>query len=48
VSGERRCLERGDVFWLANLPLRALHNPGDGPALLLAVSRREKLGEAHR
>jgi hypothetical protein len=48
LSGERRCFGRGDLFWLANLPLRALHNPGDGPALLLAVSRREKLREANR
>ena len=48
VSGERRCFGCGDMFWLANLPLRALHNPGDGPALLLAVSRRVELPEAHR
>ncbi|MGH3082350.1 MAG: hypothetical protein ACRDNH_14640 [Gaiellaceae bacterium] len=45
VDGERRCLERGDIFWLADLPLRALHNPGDGPALLLAVSRRKSTDE---
>jgi quercetin dioxygenase-like cupin family protein len=41
VDGERRSLERGDIFWLADLPLRALHNPGDRPALLLAVSRAQ-------
>jgi uncharacterized cupin superfamily protein len=45
VDGERRSLERGDIFWLADLPLRALHNPGDGPALLLAVSRRNPTDE---
>lgn len=30
---------RGDLLWLAGLPLRALHNPGREPALLVAVSR---------
>ena len=34
-----------DIFWLADLPLRALHNPGDGPALLLAFSRRNPTDE---
>jgi hypothetical protein len=39
LTGERRSFESGHIFWLANLPLRALHNPGDRPALLLVVSR---------
>lgn len=33
-------LARGAVLWLAPLSLRALHNPGAEPALLIAVSRR--------
>ena len=32
--------ERGDVLWLAGLPLRALHNRGGEPAVLIAVARR--------
>jgi hypothetical protein len=31
---------RGDLLWLTGLSLRALHNPGREPALLVAVSRR--------
>jgi hypothetical protein len=42
VSGDRRCFDRGAVFWLFGLPLRALHNTGDEPALLVAVSRRPR------
>jgi hypothetical protein len=38
--GGRRCFGRGDVLWLIGLPLRALHNPGRAPALLVAISRR--------
>jgi quercetin dioxygenase-like cupin family protein len=40
LSGCRHRVERGDVLWLDGLPLRALHNSGSEPALLLAVSRR--------
>jgi quercetin dioxygenase-like cupin family protein len=40
LSGCRHRLERGDVLWLEGLPLRALHNSGSEPALLVAVSRR--------
>jgi quercetin dioxygenase-like cupin family protein len=40
LSGARRRFKRGDLLWLSGLPLRALHNPGSEPALLLAVSRR--------
>jgi hypothetical protein len=28
------------VLWLEGIDLRVLHNVGDGPAVLLAVSRR--------
>jgi hypothetical protein len=31
---------RGDALWLVGLPLRAIHNRGHKPALLVAVSRR--------
>jgi hypothetical protein len=40
LHGNRCRLERGDVFWLVGLPLRALHNRGRETALLVAVSRR--------
>ena len=40
LGGSSHCLKRGDVLWLAGLPLRALHNRGSEPALLIAVSRR--------
>jgi hypothetical protein len=33
-----RCLP-GDVLWLTGLSLIALHNPGDEPAVLVAVRR---------
>ena len=29
-----------DVLWLAEMPVRALHNPGSVDTLLVAVSRR--------
>jgi hypothetical protein len=38
--GMRLRFRRGDVLWLIGLPLRALHNPGREPAVLVAVSRR--------
>jgi hypothetical protein len=41
VSGSRCRFVRGDVLFLAGLPLRALRNPGDEPVLLAAVSRDE-------
>jgi hypothetical protein len=40
-SGRRYLFRRGDVLWLVGLPLRALHNRGRKPTVLLAVSRRE-------
>jgi quercetin dioxygenase-like cupin family protein len=40
--GTRRWFRRGDVLWLTGLPLRALHNHADVPAVLIAVSRRAR------
>jgi Cupin domain len=40
VRGGRRRFERGDVLWLDGLPLRALHNPGEQDAVLVAIARR--------
>ena len=39
VGGTRRRFERGDLLWLTGLPVRALHNRGDQPAVLVGVSR---------
>jgi hypothetical protein len=39
VGGTRRRFARGAMLWLDGVPLRALHNPGDEPAVLRAVSR---------
>jgi hypothetical protein len=40
VTGGRPRLAAGAVLWLAGLPLRALHNPGREPTVLVAISRR--------
>jgi hypothetical protein len=40
LSGISHRFRRGDLLWLSGLPLRALHNRGGEPALLVAVSRR--------
>jgi quercetin dioxygenase-like cupin family protein len=40
VSGISHRFTRGDLLCLTGLPLRALHNPGSEPTLLVAVSRR--------
>ena len=40
-DGSRRQLGRGDVFWLAGLPLRRIHNRGSEPARLIAIRRSE-------
>jgi hypothetical protein len=40
LGGSRHHFRRGDVLWLSGLPLRALHNHGTEPTLLVAVSRR--------
>ena len=39
VSGARSSFGRGDLLYLQGIPLRALHNPGSEPAVLVAVSR---------
>jgi hypothetical protein len=41
-GGHRRRFGRGDVLWLIGLPLRALHNCGRVPTVLVAVSRSRK------
>jgi len=41
LGGSRKRFRRGDVLWLAGLPLRALHNCGGEPTVLTAVSRRK-------
>ena len=40
LSGRRWRFPRGAMLWLTDLPVRALHNPGDETALLCAISRR--------
>jgi hypothetical protein len=40
LDGSRYRFGRGDSLWLDRLPLRALHNRGHTPAVLVAVSRR--------
>jgi hypothetical protein len=40
LSGRRWRFPRGAMLWLTDLPVRALHNPGDEDAVLTAVSRR--------
>lgn len=39
-EGGRRRFRAGDLLCLTGLPLRALHNPGPGPAVLVSVTRR--------
>src|SRR3954453_12109952 len=39
LSGRRWRFPRGAMLWLTDLPVRALHNPGEEPAELTAVSR---------
>ena len=39
VSGATQAFGTGDVLYLEGVPLRALHNPGSEPAVLVAVSR---------
>jgi quercetin dioxygenase-like cupin family protein len=39
LGGARRVFERGNVLWLTGVPVQALHNTGNEPALLIAVSR---------
>jgi hypothetical protein len=39
LTGRRFRFERGDILWLAGVPLRALHNPGPATVVLLALRR---------
>jgi hypothetical protein len=39
-GGSSRRFKRGDVLWLAGLPVRALRNRGPERTVLVAVSRR--------
>jgi hypothetical protein len=39
VSGASCSFGRGDLLYLQGVPLRMLHNPGNEPAVLVAVSR---------
>jgi hypothetical protein len=39
VSGATTSFARGDLLYLEGVPLRALHNPGSEPAVLVAMSR---------
>lgn len=40
-GGGRRDFATGDVLCLVGLSLRALHNPGPEPTVLVAVSRKQ-------
>jgi hypothetical protein len=42
LSGRRFRFERGDILWLAGVPLRELHNPGPTPVVLVALRRRDR------
>jgi hypothetical protein len=39
LGGARCRFRTGDVLWLSGLPLRALRNRGDEPALLVTYAR---------
>ena len=39
LAGGRRRFDRGDMLWLDGLPVRALHNDGTEPVVLVAISR---------
>jgi hypothetical protein len=39
ATGSTLWLSRGATLWLAGVPLRALHNRGTEPTVLVAVSR---------
>jgi len=43
-AGGRRRFLQGAVLSFAGLPLRRMHNPGTGPTVLVAVSRRRSDG----
>jgi hypothetical protein len=39
AAGGHRTFGRGDMLWFDGLSLRTLRNRGDGPAVLVAISR---------
>ncbi len=43
VSGASRGFRPGALLWFDKVPLAALHNPGDEPAVLLAIARANTL-----
>ncbi|MEA2565350.1 MAG: hypothetical protein QOD49_527, partial [Actinomycetota bacterium] len=45
LAGHWEHLQSGAIFWLAGLPLRCLHNPGQEPTVLVAISRRKSAGD---
>ena len=47
-GGSRQRFGRGAALWMDGLPLRALHNRGREPALLVAVSRRRSAERSGR
>jgi hypothetical protein len=40
LSGRSWRFPRGAILWLTDLPVRALHNPGEQTSVVTAVSRR--------
>ena len=46
MGGILRSFDRGAVLWLAGLPLRALHNRGHQPVVLIAIARRDEFSAA--
>jgi hypothetical protein len=40
LDGSRHRFGRGAILWLEGLPLRAIHNRGQAPAVLVAITRR--------
>jgi quercetin dioxygenase-like cupin family protein len=45
MAGGRRRFRPGDLIWLVGLRLRAVHNPADEPAVLVAIRRRTATDE---
>jgi hypothetical protein len=41
-GGHLARFKRGDILWLTGLPIRTLRNHGAEPAVLMAVSRRDR------
>ena len=43
LCGRSWFFQRGDVLWLADLPLASLHNRGAEPAVLVATKRHTEM-----